>query len=77
MRPFSLSTIGRLVLQHARKADHSPVVPEGRAAGRIERLHVERAHEAAHPMHRPTPDSRTKNGSTPVRQNVSSSNPLA
>ena len=77
MRPFSLSTIGRLVLQHARKADRTPVVPERRDASRIERLHVERAHEAAHPIHRPTPDSRTHNGLTPVRQNVSSSNPLA
>lgn len=76
MRPFSLSTIGRL-LQHARKADTPPVVPERRDGRRIERLHVELAHEAAHPIHRTTPDPRTKNGSMPVRQNVSSSNPPA
>ena len=77
MRPFSLSTIGRLVLLQTRKANRPPVVPEPRDGRRIERLHVERAHEAAHPMHRPTPDSRSKNASTAVRQNVSSSNPPA
>jgi hypothetical protein len=64
MRSFSLSTIGRLVLQHARNADRPPLAPERRDGGRIERLHVERAHEAAHPIHRPVTDSRIKNGST-------------
>jgi hypothetical protein len=77
MRPFSLSTIGRFVLLHTRKLDRPSVVAERQDAGRIERLHVERAHEAAHPIHRPAPDSRTKNASATVRQNVSSNNPPA
>jgi hypothetical protein len=65
MRRFALGTFGRLVhlflppgggtlpRADARRTQASPRLP-------IERLHVERAHAAAHPIHVPPMDLRSK-----------------